>query len=116
MVGMIFSKLGVGSELEEYGWYKKNSEGVTLPVGQKKPNGWDLYDMHGNVYEWCQDIYADYPENHVVDPQGPPEGDQYVLRGGSWDSGAEELRSADRRRDYPHARKGSIGFRLARDP
>ena len=116
MVGMIFSKLRAASELEEYAWYKKNSEDMTLPVGQKKPNDWGLHDMHGNVHEWCQDIYADYPENHAVDPEGPTYGDQYVLRGGSWDSDEDELRSADRRRDHPTTRKSRIGFRLARDP
>ena len=115
MVGMIFSKLGVRSELEEYAWYKKNSENMTLPVAQKKPNDWGLYDMHGNVNEWCQDLYADYPENHVVDPEGASEGEQYVLRGGSYDSDDDELRSADRRRDHPQTRKSRIGFRLARD-
>jgi formylglycine-generating enzyme required for sulfatase activity len=115
MVGMLFSKLGARSELEEYAWYKKNSEDMTLPVGQKKPNDWGLYDMHGNVCEWCRDIYADYPENHAVDPEGASEGNQYVLRGGSWDSNEDELRSADRRRDHPTTRKSRIGFRLARD-
>jgi formylglycine-generating enzyme required for sulfatase activity len=115
MVGMIFSKLGVGSELEEYAWYKKNSEDMTLPVAQKKPNDWGLYDMHGNVCEWCQDLYTEYPEDHVTDPEGASEGEQYVLRGGSWDSDDDELRSADRRRDYPYTRKSRIGFRLARD-
>jgi len=57
--------------LDQYAWYDKNSEDKTHPVGQKRPNGWGLYDMQGNVWQWCADWYGEYPQNAVVDPQGP---------------------------------------------
>ena len=62
------------SDLNRVGWYKANSDGTTHPVGQKSPNGWGLYDMHGNVYEWCQDVTGGVYSNGsvpVTDPKGP---------------------------------------------
>lgn len=70
--------------LDEMAWYKKNSGGQTHPVGQKKPNAWGLYDMHANVWEWCQDLYGTYPIISVTNPTGNPEGSYRVFRGGSW--------------------------------
>jgi formylglycine-generating enzyme required for sulfatase activity len=80
-----------GSGLREYAWYMANSDNTSHPVGAKKPNAWGLYDMHGNVLEWCSDWYADYLPNAQEDPQGPASGGDRVVRGGSfyqlnWDS------------------------------
>jgi len=85
-------------ELEEMGWYVGNSGGTTHPVGKKKPNAWGLYDMHGNVREWCQDVYAiEYPDGAATDPTGPAkEGDYRAVRSGSWADYAFFCRSAVR--------------------
>ena len=103
---------GGTGELDELGWYDKNSGDKTHPVGQKKPNAWGLYDMHGNVWEWCSDWYGDYPSGSVTDPTGPSSGSSRVLRGGSWGCNARDCRSASRGRDYPGFRDYYGGFRL----
>ncbi|WLE97466.1 MAG: SUMF1/EgtB/PvdO family nonheme iron enzyme [Candidatus Electrothrix communis] len=86
--------------LGEYAWYKKNSGGTAHPVGEKKANGWGIHDMHGNVWEWCQD---------EVDPGG-----HRVFRGGSWYGGARVCRSAYRDGRGPGSRFGGLGFRCVR--
>ena len=83
-------------ELGEYGWFGKNSGGQTQPVGAKKPNTWGLHDMHGNVWEWCQDWYSSeyYAHSPDVDPTGPAQASVRVFRGGSWRHVARFCRSA----------------------
>lgn len=108
------------NSLDSYGWYTSNSNGKTHPVGQKRPNGLDLYDMSGNVWEWCLDTYdSDYystcnSQGTVSNPQGPNGGRRRVLRGGSWNDDASLCRVADRNRRYPDLRGSDCGFRLAR--
>jgi formylglycine-generating enzyme required for sulfatase activity len=79
------------------GWYNGNSGDKPHPVGQKKPNAWGLYDMHGNLWEWCEDGYGEYPNGDQVDPTGPAQGAECVLRGGSWLNDSGDCRSATRK-------------------
>lgn len=86
--------------------------GQTAPIKSYEPNEWGLYDMHGNVMEWCQDWYDDYPTGHATDPDGPIEGMYRVVRGGSWRTKAPNCRSAARERAAPDISAPDIGFRL----
>ncbi len=99
--------------LEEYGWFSENAERNTHPVGEKKPNRWGLYDMHGNVWEWCEDWSADYPSGEAADPQGPREDSTRVRRGGCWFFVAKYCRAAMRDAGVPTLRSADIGFRVA---
>lgn len=106
---------GCNSEtyLEDYAWYSANSDKKTHPVGKKKPNELGLYDMCGNVREWCSDWYQeDLGTSEVTDPQGPASGSSRVLRGGCWDHDAERCRVSYRSSLTPGYRNNS-GFRLA---
>ena len=105
----------VTGDLDEIGWYDENSGGKTHPVGELKPNGWGLYDMHGNVWEWCQDWYGYYPSRHVTDPLGAASGSSRVCRGGSWNDHASFSRSAQRFDHDPSDCDNEVGFRLARN-
>ncbi|MBF0401761.1 MAG: formylglycine-generating enzyme family protein [Magnetococcales bacterium] len=100
--------------MERYAWYTENAGKRTRAVGQLQPNGWGLYDMLGNVWEWCQDWYGSksYADGPVVDPQGPSEGSGRVLRGGSWSNYASFIRSAHRFELNPTYRRRNLGLRL----
>jgi formylglycine-generating enzyme required for sulfatase activity len=108
-------------KLGDYGWYAGNSADTTHPAGRKKPNRWGLYDLYGNVAEWCNDRYDPryYEHSPGKAPRGPVKSDKIVLRGGAWNSTAEECRSAHRLCENPGFqvpcfRGDHIGFRCVR--
>ena len=101
------------NDLEEVGWYDKNSSSKTHPVGQKKANELGSHDMSGNVWEWCQDWHGDYPKTPQNNPQGPATGYSRVYRGGSWDYYPSFCSVAHRADWGPGHRSGDLGFRLA---
>jgi formylglycine-generating enzyme required for sulfatase activity len=104
------------------GWYSINSNNKTHQVGLKPANAWGLYDMHGNVWEWCWDCYGDYSSSSQTDPTGPGFRDGRVFRGGSWSDYGQDLRSAYRNATFPWYRGNNppsagssvFGFRLVR--
>ncbi len=101
-------------DVDAVGWYEGNSGSATHPAGTKAPNGLGLYDISGNVWEWCQDWHDSYGAAAQTDPVGPSSGKYRVLRGGGWDNAAQFLRVAHRTYGGPSARNGNIGFRLVR--
>jgi sulfatase modifying factor 1 len=102
--------------LEHYAWYAENANSNIQPVGTKEPNAWGLHDMHGNVWEWCWDWYAEYRPEAVSNPTGPQNGTSRVLRGGSAWIIPWLLRSAVRNWDEPENRDVIIGWRCVRRP
>ena len=135
------SAYGGSGSLDEMGWYGDNSgdqriDSVDMwnkdpanyfqrlvtqyncrphPVGGKRPNAWGLYDMHGNVWQWCSDYYGNYPAGPTTDPTGPQQGTSRVLRGGAWDIRPAFGRAAFRHKHAPDSRNVFIGFRLCLD-
>ncbi len=109
-------KYSGGNDLDSVAWYESNAGSQTHPVGQKQPNGLGIYDMSGNVWEWCQDWYDEnyYKSNPKDNPQGPSSGSVRVLRGGSWGYHATYSRAAFRSWFTPDLRSYNVGFRLAR--
>ena len=101
------------SQLGEYAWFKENSGETTHPVGQKKPNAWGLYDMHGNVWEWCSDWYGNYASGNFTNPLGPQEGSSRVNRGGGWRWEAAACKSGARGFTDPSNQRQNLGFRVA---
>jgi len=98
--------------LSDYAWFGGYTDNKAHPVGQKKPNAWGLYDMHGNVSEWCADRYGDYSADGATDPQGAPSGSARVYRGGSSGFPAMLTRSAYRYMFEPSNGATDLGFRL----
>jgi formylglycine-generating enzyme required for sulfatase activity len=99
------------SALDDYAWYVKNSGNETHPVATKKPNAWGLYDMHGNVSEWCADVYGPY-SGKAQDPEGASTGQFRCVRGGNWNERAQKCRSAERDKASPASESLFVGFRL----
>ena len=105
-----------GAGLTNYAWIVGNSSSTTHPVEQKLGNPWGLMDMHGNVYEWCQDYFGTYPGGSVTDPQGPNSGSYRVFRGGGWSVSPATCRSAQRDYYDPPFVSPSVGFRVVLSP
>ncbi len=109
-----FSSGDTPADLARAGWYKDNSGGVIHPVGQKEPNAWGLYDMHGNVWEFCADFLSTYAKMANVDPQGRMQPEIGAMRGGGQSYPAEYCRSATHLLSNPQF--GGAGLRIAINP
>ncbi len=103
------------NRLAVFAWFNENSAGMTHPVAALKSNDFGLFDMNGNVAEWCWDGYAPYQDNDVANPQGPAEVRERVIRGGSWSIDLHDCRPARRGRKLWTTRDERQGFRIAKN-
>ena len=113
-------KYSGANQVDDVGWFYANSNGTSQPVGMKRPNAWGLFDMSGNVYEWCWDYFSSDTYNRdgiVRDPTGPTTGERRVVRGGGWCNRAGLLRCNYRFYWSPNSKNDYLGFRICRlDP
>lgn len=114
--GTTLTKAQANFKIEPAAKEKKPTPGQTTPVGKFPANPWGLYDMHGNLYQWCQDWHGEYPEKDVTDPQGPADGTHRVLRAGAWAYAVQYCRSANRNWEDPEVRYDYIGVRVCYFP
>jgi formylglycine-generating enzyme required for sulfatase activity len=104
------------ANVDNYAWYAGNSNSNTSIVAQKLPNAFGLFDMNGNVWEWCNDWYGDYDKNQLMNPVGVNDGSRRVARGGGWSYGIYNLHSYSRDDFYPEYADNAGGFRAVRRP
>ncbi len=102
-------------KLGEYAWYE-DAEGTVHPVGQKKPNAWGLYEMHGDIAQWCSDWSGPYQDQGQTDPHGPASGSHRIARGGGWEEEPMGYRSASRYGDEPNSQRFNLSFRVVLEP
>src|SRR5262249_718021 len=109
----LFSFGDSATEAGQYAWPMEKRDTSTHPMGRKRPNPWGLYDMHGNVWEWCSDWFAPYPAMPLTNPTGAPSSKYKVFRGGGWNQAIEFARCANRFMMSPSNGIHFVGFRVA---